>query len=119
MHIFRTDELRKSVDLGEEEEWDKSDGTRIRKEYWGTQHTVLLTHLTLFLLKKKPTFVSPLLCPITWSYFPIGKNTLLRAATSTDSLEATVPALPSTSPLSPTKSTLLPSRCKQYVPLGA
>jgi hypothetical protein len=54
---------------------DKSDGTWIWKEYQGTQHTVLLN----FSPFKKTTFVSPLLCLITWSYFPVGKNTLLRA----------------------------------------
>ena len=63
--------------------------------------------LTLFPLKKN-TFVSPLLCLFTWLYFPIGKNSLLRASTPTDSLEDTVPFLPRTSPLSPTQSTLYP-----------
>lgn len=88
MCILGKKELRKSEDLGEEE-WDKYDGRWIWKKYRGTQHTVLLniSPFSPFFLKKKNTFVSPLLCPFTWLYFPIGKNSLLRASTPTDSLE--------------------------------
>ena len=52
MCIVRTDELRKSVDLGEKE-WDKSNGSRIWKEYQGTQHPVLLNISPHFHIKKK------------------------------------------------------------------
>jgi len=77
MHILRTDELRKSVDLGEEEEWDKSDGIRIWKEYWGTQHTVLLTHLALFLLKKTPLLSHHFCAPLLGHISPLVRTPFL------------------------------------------
>lgn len=113
---LRLKELKKSVDLGEEEEWDKSDGTWIWKEYQGIQQTVLLNFSPFYPLKRSP--LSHHFCAALLGHISLLVRTpFLGTMNPTDSLEATVPVLPSTSPLSPTQPTPLPWRCRQHVPL--
>lgn len=76
MYILREQEWRKSVDLGEEEEWDKSDRTWIWKEYQGTQHTVFL-NISPFSPLKNPLLSHHFCAPLLGHISPLVRTPFL------------------------------------------